>query len=241
MSLILPTQLKVLESGTPNGPIFLWQAESFGKNVQIDLPPNQTVFHVRHLSQGLEGKKECMKVKLSEGSQYHYFEIQRDTGNSSIEIQLTGAHARAEMYGLIDLNQNKKANWQWEVRHLVPHTSSEQYVKSILQDDGSVEFRGKIFIAPKAQKTDAKQLNKNLLLSKRAKSLSRPELEIFADDVKCAHGLTTSQFREDELFYLQCRGIKAETAKNFLAKAFVNDLLQKVPLIYAPYLSEKGA
>ncbi|MDH4468848.1 MAG: SufD family Fe-S cluster assembly protein [Bacteriovoracaceae bacterium] len=231
----LPSQL--IELSNRDGVTYLWQEEAFGKNTQIELPAHQTIYHLRINLHPLQ-KKETLKVKLNEKTQYHYFEIQQTEGLSHLEIQLSGEFSQAQLLGLIDLKDKQKSEWEWEVRHLVPNTSSEQYVKSIIQDEGAVDFAGKIFIAPHAQKSDAKQLNKNLLLSKKAKCLSRPELEIFANDVKCGHGLTTSQFRDDELFYLQTRGIKKDTAKNFLAKAFIQDILSKLPPIYAAKLKQ---
>ena len=226
----LPSQLIELKNN--DDAIYLWQEDAFGKNSTIEFPSHQTIYHLRVNHQPLE-KKETLKVKLNERTKYYYFEIQQSEGLSHLEVQLSGEFSQAHLIGLIDLKEKQKSEWEWEVKHLVANTTSEQCVKSIIQDEGTFVFGGKIFIAPHAQKSDAKQLNKNLLLSKKAKCLSRPELEIFANDVKCGHGLTTSQFREDELFYLQSRGIKTETAKNFLAKAFIQDILSKLPPVFA--------
>lgn len=233
----IPTSIKTLEEAA--NILYLWQEEPMGKNSTLEIPSGQTVIHVKMLGEHAVDKKskETFKVRIQDGGKFIFFDLQKFAHPSNVEVELLGMNSSVELFGLADFEGKSKAEWSWKVAHQSPQTESSQLVKSILQDESSIDFTGKIYIAPKAQQSNAKQMNKNLLLSKKAKCLSRPELEIFADDVKCGHGLTTSQFREDELIYLQMRGIKKETAKNLLSKAFVLDVLSKIPQLYAQKLA----
>ena len=105
--------------------------------------------------------------------------------------------------------------------------------KGILDGHAHGVFNGKVYVHPVAQKTDGKQTNKNLLLSETAKVDTKPQLEIFADDVKCTHGSTVGQLDDDAVFYLRSRGIGAEAAKSLLTYAFASDLVEraKVPAL----------
>ena len=111
-----------------------------------------------------------------------------------------------------------------------PHCRSWQYYKSILADDSKSIFTGRIYVEEDAQKTDAKQTNMSLLLSPRAHVTTKPQLEIFADDVKCTHGATIGEIEPSQLFYLQARGIAKEAARSLLTFAFANEVLQEIPI-----------
>ena len=114
------------------------------------------------------------------------------------------------------------------IRHLKPHCTSHELYKGILDDRARAVFNGKIIVAIDAQKTDAKQTNKALLLSEDAQINTKPELEIFADDVKCTHGATVGQLDDAALFYLRSRGLGHLQARNVLIHAFASDLLQRI-------------
>ena len=119
------------------------------------------------------------------------------------------------------------------IDHAKPHCTSEELYKGILADHAVGTFSGKVIVRPQAQKTDARQRNNNLLLSDDAVVNTKPQLEIDADDVKCAHGATVGQIDTDALFYLQSRGIDAEEAKGLMTVAFageVSDQFGIVPL-----------
>jgi Fe-S cluster assembly protein SufD len=115
------------------------------------------------------------------------------------------------------------------VQHLVPNCTSEQDYKGILTGRSRAVFNGKVFVAKDAQHTDAKQQNKNLLLSANAEVDTKPQLEIFADDVLCSHGATVGQLDEEALFYLATRGIGPAEASHFLIQAFASDNLRLIP------------
>jgi Fe-S cluster assembly protein SufD len=114
------------------------------------------------------------------------------------------------------------------VRHSAPHCDSRQFYRGILDDHSKAVFSGRIVVDEGAQKTDAKQTNRNLLLSDQALAASNPQLEIFADDVRCTHGSTVGQLDEDAVFYLRSRGIGAEAAKSLLTYAFASDVVRRI-------------
>jgi Fe-S cluster assembly protein SufD len=116
------------------------------------------------------------------------------------------------------------------IDHARPHCASHELYKGILADQAHGVFNGKIFVRPGAQKTDAKQTNKVLLLSDNATINTKPQLEIFADDVKCTHGATIGQLDADQLFYLRARGVPHEQARRLLTFAFANDIVSRIAL-----------
>jgi Fe-S cluster assembly protein SufD len=146
--------------------------------------------------------------------------------NISFRINEEGGHADA--HGLYTLKNNQHCDTHSLIDHNAPHTTSNQLYKSVLDDRSRGVFTGLIRIQSHAQKVDSAQLNKNLLISPKAHANSRPQIEVFADDVKAGHGSTTGQLSEESLFYFISRGIKEERARALLSKAFVNDVILKV-------------
>ena len=116
------------------------------------------------------------------------------------------------------------------IEHAVPHCTSDELFKYILRDESRGVFTGRILVAQDAQKTQAYQNNRNLLLSPSARMQSKPQLEIYADDVKCSHGMTTGQLSEEALFYMRQRGISLEEARLMLSNAFAEDVLARIPV-----------
>lgn len=116
------------------------------------------------------------------------------------------------------------------IEHAVPHCTSDELFKYILRGESRGVFTGRILVAKDAQKTQAYQNNRNLLLSSAARMQSKPQLEIYADDVKCSHGMTTGQLSPEALFYMQQRGIPLDEAKLMLSHAFAEDVLERIPL-----------
>jgi Fe-S cluster assembly protein SufD len=114
------------------------------------------------------------------------------------------------------------------VEHAEPHCNSHEYYNGILDGRSKGVFHGRILVRRPAQKTDAKQTNKNLLLSDDATVDTKPQLEIYADDVKCTHGATIGQLNEESIFYLRARGIGAERARHMLIHAFAGEIIDRV-------------
>ncbi|MEM7228911.1 MAG: Fe-S cluster assembly protein SufD [Planctomycetota bacterium] len=149
---------------------------------------------------------------------------------NEIHAVMEGSNCDVTFNGLTATRGRQHADNNLRIDHMKPHCRSWQYYKSILDDDSKSIFTGRIFVEEDAQKTDAKQTNMSLLLSPRAHVTAKPQLEIFADDVKCTHGATIGEIEPSQLFYLQARGIKAEAARSLLTFAFANEVLQEIPI-----------
>lgn len=168
-------------------------------------------------------------------------DIQSDATFTSVVISLSGDMVRnnlslnllesgceGNMYGLYLLNGKTHVDNHTNVDHTKPHAESNELYKGILADSSRGVFNGKIFVRQDAQKTNAFQQNNNILLSEDATVNTKPQLEIWADDVKCSHGCTTGQLDEEALFYLQARGLGKDQAKGMLLYAFAGEVLEHV-------------
>lgn len=174
---------------------------------------------VSNLRSLIHGHGTYRNVNLNLGSKLSRY-------NLHVVLKETGAHA--DVHGLYALKDDKHCDISSFINHKAEHTTSDQLYKGILADKSRGIFTGLVKVDQEAQLTNAKQLNRNLLLSQGAQANSRPQLEIFADDVKCSHGSTTGQLSEDELFYFESRGIRKDKAKQMLAKAFSYEVLLKI-------------
>jgi Fe-S cluster assembly protein SufD len=167
--------------------------------------------------------------------------VKRDGNFKHISINLGGKFSRNNLYstlngenahttlsGIYNLKETQHHDTNSFIGHNSAHSYSHQLYKGVMKDKSHGVFTGLIKVEKDAQLVESSQLNKNLLLSKGAHAHSRPQLEIFADDVKCAHGSTTGQMSEDELFYFNARGIPSDKARRILARAFSNDVLLKI-------------
>ena len=145
-------------------------------------------------------------------------------------IELNGEHAEATLCGMGVMDKNKKVDVYSHVTHAVPNCHSTELFKNVLNDSSVGSFCARILVKKDAQKTQAYQSNRNLLTSREARMYSKPQLEIYADDVKCSHGMTTGQLDENALFYLRSRGIPEAEARMMLSVAFTADVLDHVRL-----------
>jgi len=147
---------------------------------------------------------------------------------NDLNIALDGKNIEANLNGFYLPRKKQLVDNHTMVDHRQPHSNSNELYKGLLNDNSIGVFNGKVYVQQDAQKTNAFQSNSNILLSDDAQMNTKPELEIYADDVKCSHGTTTGQMDENALFYLKSRGLGDESAKKLLATAFVNDVLNKV-------------
>lgn len=147
---------------------------------------------------------------------------------NDLNINFIEEFAEAVLDGLFISGKDQLIDNHTLVDHGVSHCTSNEYYKGVLKDKSTGVFNGKIHVAQDAQKTNSYQLNKSVLLSDDATMNSKPQLEIFADDVKCTHGATIGELDKDALFYLQARGIDRESAQAILIHAFVNDIMEKI-------------
>ena len=142
-----------------------------------------------------------------------------------IRIALQGRHAECRLGGLYLPGGDQQMSFDIRLSHDVPECYSSQLFKGILRDRAQSRFDGLIYVAPDAQKTEAYQANHNLLLSTEARATAKPQLEIYADDVKCSHGATVGRLDEEELFYMRSRGITETEAARLQQMAFVGEVL----------------
>ncbi len=144
------------------------------------------------------------------------------------KMDLVDEHAVSNIGGLYMIRENQSHDFKVLTQHLEPHCNSTQTFRGVVDDKASAVFQGKVYVARNAQKTDAAQINRSILLSPNAKANFKPELEIYADDVKCSHGATSGQIDNEALFYMQSRGIPEAEARSMLVQAFLSETLEKV-------------
>jgi len=147
---------------------------------------------------------------------------------NSIEIDLEGEHCETLLCGMVITDKNQQVDNFTSILHNKPNCHSNELFKYVLDDNSKGGFTGKILVAKDAQKTSAFQINKNILLKKTAKMNTKPQLEIYADDVKCSHGATIGQLDETAKFYMQSRGIPEAEAKLLLMFAFTSDVIDNI-------------
>ncbi|MEQ8359277.1 MAG: Fe-S cluster assembly protein SufD [Cytophagales bacterium] len=149
---------------------------------------------------------------------------------NDLDIHLLDEHIESHMYGAYVLNGKTHVDNHSSVNHAMPNCESNELYKGIMNDNSTAVFNGKIFVRKDAQKTNAFQSNRNLLLSPDATVHTKPQLEIWADDVKCSHGATIGQLDEEQLFYLRSRGIPKKEAIALLTHAFIEEVIEKVKI-----------
>jgi Fe-S cluster assembly protein SufD len=145
-----------------------------------------------------------------------------------MDVRLAGEGAEANIYGAYVCGGDEKVNISVDMHHDVPHCNSRQLFKGIAGGKSKVDFYGKIIVAQDAQRTEAYQENHNILLSDEAKVDTKPQLEIYADDVKCSHGATIGRLNEEEQFYMRSRGITLEDAKVLQMISFISPVLENI-------------
>lgn len=178
-------------------------------------------FHIAKtaVSQAANSQYRCTSIDLGgQVSRHHH------------EIYQAGPQTDTHLYGLSALGNQQLADTHSLVALTYPHSTATQVQKNVVDDRAHSIFNGKVYVSREAQFTDASQLNRNLMLSSKAKVDTKPELDIVADNVKCAHGATVSQLQADEVFYLQSRGIAAEQAQRLLLYGFAMEIIEKIDI-----------
>jgi len=171
-----------------------------------------------------------LAVSQGRGSRFsdHHLSLGARLSRTDIAVRLLGEGGECVLDGLFLADGERLTDTHTRIDHAAPHCASRELYKGIVDGRGRGVFHGRIVVRPGAQKTDAYQTNKNLLLSKEALVHSTPQLEIFADDVKCKHGSTTGQLDPGALFYLRTRGIPEAAARSLLTYAFASELVQRL-------------
>ena len=170
------------------------------------------------------------EISMAEESSLKLLFIALD-GNHSVDVKIdmNGNNCRCELLGMYRLRGSQSVDFKIEMNHNHPHCFSNQLFKGIVDDTSRASFFGRIKVAQDAQKTEAYQATHNLVLSEDAVVSMLPQLEIYADDVKCSHGATVGKLNEDELFYLRSRGIPEKEARTMQQLAFLSEVLENMP------------
>lgn len=193
--------------------------------------------NISHYKLQQEGKQAfhigTLEVQQQEYSHFtsHSFALGGSLVRSDINIDLAAEHAVCALNGLYLASGRQHIDHHTSVHHRKPHGTSQEYYKGVLTDRARAVFNGKVLVAQGAYKTNAQQTNKNLLLSSEAEIDTKPQLEIYADDVQCTHGAAIGQLNEDALFYLRARGIDDAQARSLLIYAFIQELFEKIPVL----------
>lgn len=199
--------------------------------MKIDLAAQSKLIHGKIVGRGAGALHHAhAQIAVAAGAFYDHFSLIASEGLTRCEadVALNGASAEARMLGLMLLRGAAHGDITSLIRHNAPHTDSRQFCKAVLDDKARGVFQGKVLVEKGAQKTDGHQLCRALLLSDRAEMDAKPELEIYADDVKCAHGTSIGDLDETALFYLRSRGIAAQEARAMLVEAFAGELVDQV-------------
>jgi Fe-S cluster assembly protein SufD len=211
---------------------------------------------VTEILAGDNAKVEHVKLQDEAASAYHIATIAGEFGRASnvtvhsfalgaklsrtnIRTKLVGEGLECILNGLYLTKDEQLADHHMIVEHAQPHCASHEYFNGILDDKSKGVFHGRILVQQIAQKTDAKQTNKNLLLSDDATADTKPQLEIYADDVKCTHGATIGQLNDESIFYLRSRGIGRENARRMLIHAFAGEIIERIKCVPAREVLDK--
>jgi len=201
--------------------------------IDVDVKPGARINHYRIQRESADAFHiATTKAKTGRDSAYETTSINLGglLARHDIEVKLDdeGSHCAVDGLYLIGAEQHSDTHSLIDHRH--PHGTSRQLYKGVLDGKSRAVFNGKVFVRHGAQQTDAQQTNKNLLLSEEARVDTKPQLEIFADDVKCAHGAAVGQLSEDELFYLESRGINPALARNMLTYGFAEEVIERIKI-----------
>ena len=159
---------------------------------------------------------------------FHSFALGARLSRNNLRMRLAKPGIECVLNGLYMTRANQLADHHMIVDHAAPHCDSHEYFNGILDDQSRGVFHGRILVQPVAQKTDAKQTNKNLILSDNATANTKPQLEIYADDVKCTHGATIGEMDDDAIFYLRARGLDTKTARRMLMHGFAGEIVDRI-------------
>jgi Fe-S cluster assembly protein SufD len=198
---------------------------------QIELAAGADLQHCKLLQEGnasfhVAGIHAEQAARSRFGSQS--FALGSRLARNDISARLAGPECQCNFDGLYLLDGKQHVDHHTRIDHLAPSCTSREYYRGILDGESHGVFNGKVIVHPNAAKTDAHQSNRNLLLSRQAEVDTKPQLEIFADDVRCTHGATVGHLDDDSLFYLRSRGIDAESARSLLIYGFANDIISRV-------------
>ncbi|MFP5501325.1 MAG: Fe-S cluster assembly protein SufD [Candidatus Sericytochromatia bacterium] len=182
---------------------------------------SQAAFHVGRVAVRLDRDARYQAKAITTGGR---------TARLNWDVALAGSGAEAHMSGLTMVHGEQEADTHSSVEHLVPHANCEQVNKNVVAGAAHAVFSGRVFVAKHAQSTNSQQSSRSLVLTDKGRVDTKPQLEIFADDVKCAHGATVGQLEQDEVFYLRSRGLSDAEARALLTYAFAAEIIDAIPI-----------
>ena len=188
------------------------------KNITIQNSKSSGHFY-RYTQASLENNSDYQNFILTSGLKFN---------KSEIEVNLNKEKSKCSILSSLNIMENEHQEIKTRINHYAPNCESYQKIKNVVNENGKGVYQGKIFVKDVAQKTNAYQLSKALILNDKAEFDAKPELEIYADDVKCSHGSTSGSIDKDAIHYLMTRGIDAKTAKQLLINGFLNDILDNI-------------
>ncbi|BAV07515.1 Iron-regulated ABC transporter permease protein SufD [Filimonas lacunae] len=199
---------------------------------QVVVKENAQCTHY-HIQSNAAGERyvhhtQVTQHRTSRYSNYTFSLPGADLLRNNLEITLDDTATETHLYGLYLVAGTQLTDNHTAIEHKHPACQSTEHYKGVIMQNGKAVFNGKVYVQREAQQTNAYQQNNNLLLSDKAQVYAKPQLEIFADDVKCSHGCTIGQFNPESLFYLQARGIGKESARKLLVEAFMFDVAEKI-------------
>ena len=221
------SKAEIYEKNIFEGEQFLF----FTKNLEIELEENaHLVKYYLNSTNKNTTIYNFIRSKLQKNSVFEKFNFSHNVSSCRDEIisDLNGRDAYVSLNNIQHLSQKCFHEIKWEINHNEENTKSSQFVKSALHDESVAAFQGKIYVNSKAQKTDGYQLSRALLLSDQSKFLAKPELEIYADDVKCSHGSSSGSIDQESIFYLRSRGISEQEAKKMMIEGFLAEVINKI-------------
>ena len=235
------SQIKIIESYES------LSAGAYFTNVvsEIFLEEGARIEHIKIQDEALSAF-HISRTEVSQDKASNYLSYNVDFGGSivrnNLHTRFNESGAENDLRGLYLTSGEQLIDNHTRIDHAMPHCQSHELYKGVLNDNSRAVFNGKVMVYKDAQKTNAIQENKNLLLSENALVNTKPQLEIFADDVKCTHGATVGQLNKDSLFYLKSRGFSQETALRVLIFAFANDVVHAIDIVeIRDYLEKKIA
>lgn len=200
---------------------------------EVSLADNAHINHIR-VQRDSDQAFHIADCSVSQARSSHYQSISIALGANisrvNLNIQMEAEGAECTVDGLALIKEQQLADTHTYINHAKPNGTSRQLHKCIVGGDAHAVFNGRIMVRPNAQRTDSTQTNRNLLLTNKAQVNTKPQLEIFADDVKCAHGATVGQLDNDEIFYLRSRGLSDIDARNLLTYAFGAEIIDRIPV-----------
>jgi len=188
------------------------------KNYSLDISPTSNI------------KYSFNDINLDKNSHLEYFILSKGSkfAKHDINCSLNNDHGSVSLNGIIDLDNEKHHEIKTSINHNEENCKSYQLIKSVLNENSKGVYQGKIYVNSKAQKTDGYQLSRALLLNDDVEFNAKPELEIYADDVKCSHGSTSGNIDENSIFYLMSRGLSHAQSKKLLTNGFLNEVIEKI-------------